>query len=412
MFANNQAAIQKSEECLEIYSLGHFEIKKGNSIISDDCKRSRSLWNLFNYILAFRDKHIVQEDFFEILWPDVECDNPAKALQNLVYRLRLLIDRNLSTNSGASIINFSQGCYSWNKEFGCWLDTNEFESIHMQAVKAEKNGDKQNAAKLYINAIKLYKGEYLAEYSYNEWIIPIRNHYQRIYLDAVYNLLQIYKSSGEYQEIISVCEKSLTLEPFEERLHQYLIEALIEEGKMKQAQSHYEYVTSMLYKEMGVKPSSELRSLYHRIKMDNGDVSMDLGEIQESLTDKQDQVGAFYCDPDTFQSLYKLEVRRVARSGQSIFIVMLTLHWQRRNAPDNKILKGCIKQLQAILINSLRKGDVVSKWNESQLLALLPGLSFEQTERIIARIAQKFNSTCSIKDILLKTKLQSIEEIQ
>ena len=92
------------------------------------------------------------------------------------------------------------------------------------------------------------------------------------------------------------------------------IEALIEIGNIKQAQSQYEYITSMLYKEMGVKPSTALRNLYQQIKCNDDKILLDLNSIQELMMDRNDSDGAFFCEPDTFISVYKLECRRVART--------------------------------------------------------------------------------------------------
>ena len=93
MLANNLNTIKNSDEdCLKVYTLGCFEVKLGRKVLSNDCKRSQQLWNLFKYILTYRNKRIVQEKFFDILWIDKECDNPIKALQNLIYRLRMLLN--------------------------------------------------------------------------------------------------------------------------------------------------------------------------------------------------------------------------------------------------------------------------------------------------------------------------------
>lgn len=80
------------ENCLKIYTLGHFEVTLGKKVLSDSYKRSQQLWNLFKYIVTYRDIRVIQENLFDILWTEKECDNPIKALQNLIYRLRTLLD--------------------------------------------------------------------------------------------------------------------------------------------------------------------------------------------------------------------------------------------------------------------------------------------------------------------------------
>jgi len=170
LLANNLDFIESPEEdCLKVYTLGCFEVKLGRKSLSNNCKRSQQLWNLFKYILTFRNKRIVQENLFDILWSDNECDNPIKALQNLIYRLRMLLNYEGANKDGESIINYSQGCYNWNKEFHYWTDVDEFEELYKKGKDSENNDDFVNAMESYQRAFMLYKGDYLSEDPYNEW---------------------------------------------------------------------------------------------------------------------------------------------------------------------------------------------------------------------------------------------------
>jgi len=406
---NNLKLIENVEEdCLKVYTLGHFEVKSGRKVISDGCKRSQQLWNLFKYILTYRDKRIIQENFFDILWIDKECDNPVKALQNLIYRLRMLLNYEGVNKDGESIINFSQGCYSWNKEFHYWTDVDEFEELYKKAKTLEKKDDFITAIEFYQSALMLYKGDYLSEDSYNEWLTPIRSYYHRIYMDIIGRLTKLLKHYGRYEDIIKVCEEALMIESFEESLHILYIEALIVIGNIKQAQSQYEYVTSMLYKEMGVKPSTELRNLYHKIKCNDDKILLDLNSIQELMMDRNDSDGAFFCASDTFISFYKLECRRAARSGQVVFMAMLTIARAKNSTKDSKILKKAMGSLLDILIQDLRTGDVVSKWSEAQILLILPGPTFEQANMVLVRILNKHEIAYTSKDIIVETLLKPI----
>jgi DNA-binding SARP family transcriptional activator len=409
LLANNLDSFEKTNgDCLRVYTLGHFVVKSGRKVLSDDCKRSQQLWSLFKYILTYRNKRIIQENFFDILWADKECDNPVKALQNLVYRLRMLLNYEGINNDGESIINYTQGCYSWNTEFNYWTDVDEFEGLYNKAKVAEKSEDMDKAIELYQKALMLYKGDYLCEDAYNEWVIPIRNYYRRIYMDIIDKITLLLKCHGRNQDILKICEEALMIEPLEEGLNLIFIKALIEDGNIKQAQSQYEYVTSMLYKELGVKPSNALRNLYHQIKNYEDKVLLDLNDIQEMMIDEDDPEGAFLCESDTFHSLYKLECRRAERSGQVVFMAMLTLARVKNRSQDNKILKKAMESLIDMLVKTLRKGDVVSKWNETQVLVILPGTTFEQADRVITRIIKKHEMNFKSKDVTVKTLLQPI----
>jgi DNA-binding SARP family transcriptional activator len=399
------------EDCLKVYTLGHFSVKSGKKVLSDDCKRSQQVWNLFKYILTYRNKGIIQENFFDVLWSDKECDNPVKALQNLIYRLRLILNYDGVKNDGESIINYSQGCYSWNNEFHYWIDIDEFEDLYKKAIASEKNDDYINAIEFYERALILYKGDYLSEDSYNEWVTPVRNYYHRIYMDIIDKLIGLLKHYSRNQDILKVCEDALMIEQFEENIHILYIEALIEVGFIKQAQSQYQYVTSMLYKQMGVKPSTKLRNLYHQIKYNDDKALLDIDSIKEMMTDRQDDDGAFFCERDTFISFYKLECRRIARSEQVVSIAMLTIYRVKNRNQNNIILKKAMGSLLDMLIQGLRKGDVVTKWSEAQILVLLPGATFEKADMVLTRILNKYDIAYATKDLVIKTLLQPIKSL-
>lgn len=412
MLANNVNNIENADDdCLKVYTLGCFEVKTGKKVISNDCKRSQQLWNLFKYILTYRDKRIIQESLFDILWIDKECDNPVKALQNLIYRLRMLLNYEGLNKDGESIINFSQGCYSWNKEFNYWTDVDEFEELYKNAKAFEKNIDFINAIELYQRALTLYKGDYLSEDSYNEWLTPVRNYYHRIYMDIIGSLTKLLKHYGRNEDILKVCEEALMLESFEESLHIHYIEALIAVGNIKQAKTQYEYVTSMLYKEMGVKPSTDLRNLYHKIKCKDDVILLDLDSIQELMMDRTDSDGAFFCEPDIFISFYKLECRRIARTKQVVIIAMITISMAKNRAKDSKILKKAMGSLLNMLIQDLRTGDVVSKWSDGQILMILPGPTFEQANIVLDRILNKHKLANASMDMIVETTLKPIIDL-
>lgn len=397
---------RQSGQQLKIYTLGQFQVKRGEHIISESSKRSYKLWNLFNYLLTQKGKSVPSGDLIDILWPNQENVNPEQALRTLIYRLRQVLQEN-STSEPAMYITFSQGCYSWNASADYWLDAEEFEELCHKAGRLEDEHPEE-AVEVYQQAISLYKGEYLPEYSYNDWITPMRNYYRRLYLEAIVNLTDLLKKERHYAEIRKICEKSFLLEPFEEELHLRFLEALIEEGKYRQARAHYEYVTTIFYREMRVKPSNALMSLYRRIKMDDASFEMDLGLIQDSMKDREQAVGAFYCDPDVFQDLYKLEERRVGRTGQSIFLALLTLTRPNYSLPDQKTLAEVMDILKQVIIGSLRKGDVITRWNDAQYLVLLPGLNYEQGEAVLKRIQTRFRSRYKGDEVVLRLKLQPL----
>ena len=417
MLANSLNLIENADEdCLKVYTLGSLKVKSGGKVISNDCKRSQQLWNLFKYIFTYRNKRIIQENFFDVLWNDKECDNPVKALQNLIYRLRMLLDYKEANKEAESIINYSQGCYSWNKECKYWTDVDEFEDFYNKGKTAEESRKFLNAIEFYQMALRLYKGDYLSDDPYNEWVTPLRNYYHRMYIDIICKLTKLLRNDGKIKDVLKVCEEALMIQQFEESLYVIYIEALIETGNMKQAQNQYKYITSMLYSDMGVKPSTDLRNLYHRIKCNDDNKSdkklLNLDAIREEMVDRDDSDGAFFCDSDVFSSIYKLGCRKAARGGQVDFMGMITTSEVKNKTNNSKALKKAMGVLLDMLIQGLRAGDVVSEWNETQVLVLLSEITLEQADRVLTRILNKHKLICISNNIIVEKLLKPVSSLE
>ena len=380
---------------VEIYTLGQFVVRKGKKTLSQNASRSYRLWDLYKYLLSHRGKGILPESIVEILWPDQNYSDPRGALRTPIYRLRQIF----SDNPGEKrLISFSHGCYSWNTDAAYWLDVEEFESLCIRGRECRRD-DPGVALEFFRKAIMLYKGEYLPECSYQDWVLPLRNYYRRLYLESVLELTDLLWGIGNYQEMLKICEAAILLEPLEETLHVRFLKALLKENKIKQASSHYQYVTALLYKEMGIKPSAAMREVFHHIQNLLNGMDTDSFHFEELSDWHQEEDGAFLCPPTVFNILYQLERRRSERSGEPTLLVVVTV----TQAPT---LGKSMKRLHTVLRLQLRKGDVFCLWSEGQYILMLPGLNRRQVEMVIARIKKACRKTPGFESILLQCEVQ------
>ncbi|MEW5784829.1 MAG: BTAD domain-containing putative transcriptional regulator [Bacillota bacterium] len=407
MRAQDKDSLTDEGRIIQIYTLGRFLIKRGSSVISDEASRSKKAWDLFKYLIAHREKTTHSEAILEALWPDQIYTDSNLAMRSLIFRLRQLLEKDLLAPELALNITFAHGCYRWQSQFGYWLDVEQFEKL---CTEAHSNivTDPRQSIDLYLEAVSLYKGDFLPESSYQEWILPFRNHYQRVYLQAVFELIRLLKNSRRIAEIIAVCEKALMIEYYEEELHLHYIEALLEEGKTKQARVHYDEVTATFYRDLGAKPSAAMRNLFRVLKMEHDNFDLDLTFIQEGLRDRQAANGAFYCDADVFRQLYKLERFRGERTGQVVFLGLMTITLPDYRLPPQKVLDEAMATLQDVLVSSLRKGDVITRWNKAQYLILLPWINIQQADIVLGRVEARFVDSYPLDRLVLHKKQQPL----
>jgi len=396
---------------VNIYTLGKFYVSRGNVVISEISSRSRRMWDVFKYLLSFREQSINPEDILQRIWPEKDYSDPGTAMRAQVFRLRQALKNEDAEPSISDNIVFSQGSYRWEYKVECWIDVDQFEAYSREADNIRASEPNQ-AINLYRQAISLYKGKYLPESTYNDWSEPLRAYYHDIYLDAVYSLADLLKSKSAYSDIIKLCEQAFAIDYYDENIHVIMLEALIAEGHTTRARAHYNEVTSAFYREMGVKPSDEMKKLYRQVGLETGSFELDLSTIQENLKSKKAASGAYFCDSEMFRYFYKLEQLRSERNDHPVLLCLITIAAGNYAKPPTEQLKGVMHNLKNVIMNSLRKGDLFAAWNEAQFLLLLPGLNREQAMMVLERIEKVFHRKYTLHDLVIHKKIESLYPLE
>ena len=77
--------------------------------------------------------------------------------------------------------------------------------------------------------------------------------------------------------------------------------------------------------------------------------------------------------------------------GLSVFMALVTImDIDQKN--DTSIIKPGLDRLETFLLKSLRKGDVIARWSSNQYVLMLPGLAYEQGEKVMERIKKSYNA--------------------
>lgn len=381
-------------EKLRITTLGAFNVSVGDSDITDGSPRAALMWRLFKYLITCRDVPTSTDALLDMLWSesDDRCGDELKALYSLVYRLRSLLKKRFPDPKPEFIL-FTRNCYIWNSDSPYELDSEEFERAYT-ASEAPGLTDAERIA-LLTRAFELYRGDYLPETQHESWVVPQVTYYRRMYSRVVEKLCAIFKSTGDYNGIVRCCERAVTLAPLEETHHIALIEALIGLDELSQAQTHYDHITGLLYKELGVEPSEKLIELRRRIYRHNADTQYDMTVIRSTLAAPDTgERGAFLCDFDTFRYIYRLELRTMERSGLSAYLACLSLIKHDGSVPPADALTPAMAECKESVATHLRRGDVMTQYSRSQLLLLLSCSSYEAGMAVLRRLEKSYYSDC------------------
>ena len=366
--------------------LGGFRIRVDGNVLTDEINRSQKLWNVLCYLIAHRERTVPQSEFIELFWPEENSANPTNALKTLLYRVRSLLEPLFG--EGLEPILSQRGAYAWNPAIACEMDVDRFELLCRRAQDTALPAQKRMA--LYEEAAEMYRGDYLPKLANQMWVVPISAHYHALYLEAVKEYADLLEHAEKFEAMAELCTRASQLDPLDESLHTLIVRALLRQGKDSAALSHYEKATDLLYRNLGVRPSEELRALYREIMDVEERLETNLEVIQANLREAAQRPGAFVCEYGFFKEAYRLEARCSARSGACVHIALITVSLPDGGVPPLGVLNTTMDQLLEVLVHNLRRGDVVSKYSGAQYVVMLPAANFEDSTMVVERIVNAF----------------------
>lgn len=356
---------------LYIKTLGEFDLKLNDESILEASGRSYKMYRLFQYFITFKNKKLLPESIIDNLWQENESYDPKNMLRVQIYRLKQSLTSTFHEDVDFSDylnICFNNGYYSLHTGESTVVDTDVFEQMIKNANNV-KSLDINRAIDLYKSALQIYEGEYLEGSPYELWLVPIRNYFRRLYLKTLFTLIEILEEKERYEEIIILCEKALIIDPHNEAINISLMEGMLKVGNVRNALSHYEYVTSLQSNEEGKMPSIVMKDIYNRIQSQfNVKGKLQIKDINNSLEDES-QLGPIFCDFTYFKFLYNLRkrIRKHTLLDLDDYVCLITLNKDYSQEEEKKHMK----EIELALERSLRKGDLITLWNDKQILVLL-----------------------------------------
>lgn len=405
VWALKQSATPEIVKTVSVSLLGGFALEVDGASLTDDINRSLKLWSVLAYLTLHRERAVPQSEFIELFWPDDHSSNPVNALKTLLYRIRAMLEP-LFGQEIQPILS-QRGAYIWNPAVGCTLDIDRFEELCRLGGDTQRTAEERMTS--YREAVELYKGDLLPKLSHQMWLVPMAVRYHTAYIAAVKDFAVLLDEAALYEEMHEVCARASDLDNLDEGLHTLIVRALLRQGKDAAALEHYEKATDLLYRNLGVRPSEELRSLYKEIMATEKNLETDLGVIMNDLREAAARPGAFVCEYGFFKEAYRLEVRRAIRSGTCVHLCLITVSLPDGGMPQLKVLSNTMDQLLDVLVNNLRRGDVVSKFSGAQYVIMLPAANYEDSNMVMDRVVRAFYQQHRRSFLKLTVRVRELE---
>ena len=372
---------------LQVQMLGQFTLRYGDRTISDSDDRSRRVWSLLAYMLYNHGRSFAQEELIRLYWSNSEKSaDPGNALKSIFHRIRTALDK-LQPGLGRLLIRRKAGRYFWNNAMPLSLDIEDFEA-HFHAAEAAGDDDVRLAE--YQAALALYAGDPLPRVTDEIWTIPIVAYYHSLYTRAAAGAIELLEKQERTAEAVALCRRAIHIEPYQEDLYEHLMRGLLRTGDMKGAMSVYEEMSEQLFAHFGVMPSETLRTLYRQATRTVNDRTLTMDEVCSQLAEPAPHGGAMVCEYDFFKILYRAEARSIARNGHSANICLLSVSDKDGEMLARRSLDPAMNNLQVLVQNNLRRGDVIARCSISQYIILLPQANYENSRMVADRLVSAF----------------------
>ena len=370
---------------LYVTLFGQFAIRCGEGdqarVLTEQDSSSRRMWTFLEYLSAFHQREVTQEELIEVLWGGGDSSTPANALKTLLHRGRAAMEH-LGFPDGKQVILYRRGVYTWGENVTLQLDTEEFDRLCAGA----QEGDVDSA----LAAISLYGGDFLPNSTGSPWAVSLRTYYHGKFLKLCRDTTQRLLEDKRYEQGVAVARQATQVDPYDEGSHLLLMRSMAAAGARQAAMQHYTYVVSLLMDQLGVSPSQEMTQFYRELAKANMGVELDLGVVQEQLLEDQEKKGAFFCEYGIFQDVYRLMARSAMRSGQVVQLAMLTVLDRAGRQMTAARGSAAMESLRSSIQSSLRSGDAFTRFSAAQYLILLPTASYENGVRVLQRILDHY----------------------
>ncbi|MGX8835341.1 AfsR/SARP family transcriptional regulator [Amedibacillus sp. YH-ame6] len=341
-------------------------------------------------LLVYNNTCISKEELIDELWQD--ASNPLNSLKQTIFRLRMTLGE-IECFQGMNLITTIKNGYKFADGFELVSDYKCADEYYARML--DQNISKKESVSYAEKILSLYKERFFVSDAAN-WSTQVRAYYHNIYEKAFILICEEYIDTNRGQELLPIIEKAIQMDEFYDDAYIYQMKAFMNLKEFNKAMELYQHISELYERELGHSPSIHLKSMYRVITSRDENV-IDVVGLKKRLNSISTKPSAMYCDYDTFKYIYKVSLNNARRDNKEIFLLLFQLD----SKESDKRQEQFIAKLKKIMTGCLRSGDVFSKINRTQVIALLPCETVDNGYMVIQRITSKFYKNTNEKEVRL-----------
>ncbi|MFB7355362.1 ATP-binding protein [Streptomyces gardneri] len=199
-----------------------------------------------------------REQVLEICWPNATPQAAASSLRVALHAARHALEPEIAPRAASSYL-ISDGTLLRLDPHRVWIDADEAERLSADALAGTGAGTGVDALAAALAAYG--GGELLPEDRYAPWAEQRRDEVAALRRRVLLALSEKRLAAGAYEDAADAARRVLADAPAEERAHQLLMGACLEQGLHTQAVRQYELCRDTLAAELGIVPGPETERL-------------------------------------------------------------------------------------------------------------------------------------------------------
>lgn len=252
--------------CYRAYFFGQFRLFAQEKAVKETMWRRNKVKTLLKWFLLNPGKLCSADEFIDLFWPDVPPETASSNLYVTIHCLRHLLEPTLGPRQASRFIHRQSNNFYWFETDGTWwTDIMDIQHLFDTAKAFDACGDDVKASFYYRKIVGHCCSGFLPEDEAEQWLRPYQQHYEYIYLQVLVRLIQIYQRRGELEEILEYAFLALSLDAYCELAMKAISDVYFKQGNIGMAMHRLDDFGSLLRRELGVEPSSEMLALRMKI---------------------------------------------------------------------------------------------------------------------------------------------------
>lgn len=227
-----------------------------------ECRLKRS-FQILAYLASSPGLEAAREELVEAIWPTDGEQTIERNFHPTLSHLRRALEGGREKDATPSLL-FRSGVYRLNPEIDWEVDVLEIARRVEEGKELVARNDLPAAAEVWRAAWSLYRGPFLQGH-YEAWVAARREGYQKLYLETLRDLGDLYQRLGRSEESVDAYRAVLIEDPLQERVHVSLMQLYAEQGRRDMVRRQYDRLCTMLLEELGVAPMPQTTREYHRL---------------------------------------------------------------------------------------------------------------------------------------------------